>query len=331
MSSALLYLAICVMGYLAAIPLRKYKSKLGWFGKAQTVSVLCLVFAMGIRVGANEEVVKNLDTYGLIALVFTVIVLIFSIIAIHFARRLIGLDRYGHAKALPAAAGGTGDPADSAAAAKDSPGSRSIDKMTVMILISVCIGILSGYFYFLKTFGVEQVSEASSLAITVCLCILLVFIGLDLGLDGKVFSDIRRVGIKILLLPISVIVGTLVGAAACALFLPLALNESLAVGGGMAWYSLGAGILMDAGYEIAGAISFMHNIMRELLGIIFVPIIAKKTGYVESLALPASTCMDVCLPIVENSTNPATTVYSFITGFIVSMSVPFTVPLFLAL
>ena len=45
----------------------------------------------------------------------------------------------------------------------------------------------------------------------------------------------------------------------------------------MAWYSLGAGILMDAGYEIAGAISFMHNIMRELLGIIFVPIIAKKT------------------------------------------------------
>ena len=88
---------------------------------------------------------------------------------------------------------------------------------------------------------------------------------------------------------------------------------------------------MDAGYEAAGAISFMHNLMRELFAIVFVPIIAKRFGYVEALGIPASVGMDVCLPLVEQSTTGTTTVYSFITGFMLSMSVPFLVPFFLAL
>ena len=340
MSSALLYLAICVLGYIIAIPLRKHKDRLGWFGKAQTVSVLFLVFSMGVRVGSNKEVVRNLDSYGLYSLIFTIVVLIFSLIAVHFARKLIGLDRYGLAKASAGYADGPDSP-DSL----ESPNgpeqshpdgraervSRGIDKMTVMILISVTLGITSGFFIFMRAFGQAEVASASSLAISAGLCVLLVFVGLDLGLEGKVFADIKRVGLKILIIPFALMFGTLVGSVLCVFILPLALNESLAVGGGFAWYSLAAGIIMDAGYEAAGAISFMHNIMRELCGIIFVPLIAKRIGYVECLSLPASTCMDVCLPIVEQSTNSSTTVYSFITGFVTSMSVPFLVPLLLAL
>ena len=331
MSTAIIYPCICLLGYIAAIPLRKYKSKLGWFGTAQTVSVLCLVFAMGIRVGANEEVVRNLDTYGLYSLIFTLVVLICSIIAIHFARKLIGLDRYGIAKskaAKPAAA-----EAELPAEAEHAPSGISVifDKMTMMILLSVAAGICSGYFYFMKNYTFEQVSAGSSLAITIGLVVLLIFVGLDLGLDGQVFSNIKRVGFKVLILPLAVAVGTLVGALVCAIVLPLALNESLAIGSGFAWYSLGAGIIMDAGFEVAGAISFLHNVMRELFAIVFIPFVAKKIGYVEALGLPASVGMDVCLPIVEHSTNGSTTVYSFITGFSLSMSVPFLVPFFLAL
>ncbi len=355
MSSAIIYPCICLVCYLIAIPLRKYKEKLGWFGKAQTISVLCLVFAMGIRVGANEEVVHNLDTYGLYSLIFTIVVLVFSVIAIHFARKIIGLDRQGLAKArdgrAPANGGAPADGAsvdgaaardgasvdrvDDAAAGDGKPAptglSSIFDKMTIMILISVAAGLCSGYFYFLKHYDFEQVSAGSSLAISIGLIILLIFVGLDLGLEGNVVSNIRQVGFKVLILPVSVAIGTLFGALLCAIFLPLAVNESLAIGSGFAWYSLGAGIIMDAGFEVAGAISFLHNVMRELFSIVFVPFVAKKFGYAECLGLPASVGMDVCLPIVEQSTNGATTVYSFINGFTLSMSVPFLVPLFLSI
>lgn len=363
MSSAIIYPCICLVCYLIAIPLRKYKEKLGWFGKAQTISVLCLVFAMGIRVGANEEVVHNLDTYGLYSLIFTIVVLVFSVIAIHFARKIIGLDRQGLAKARRGQsqqAGGDGasvdgaaardgasvdgaaardgasvDRVDDAAAGDGKPAptglSSIFDKMTIMILISVAAGLCSGYFYFLKHYDFEQVSAGSSLAISIGLIILLIFVGLDLGLEGNVVSNIRQVGFKVLILPVSVAIGTLFGALLCAIFLPLAVNESLAIGSGFAWYSLGAGIIMDAGFEVAGAISFLHNVMRELFSIVFVPFVAKKFGYAECLGLPASVGMDVCLPIVEQSTNGATTVYSFINGFTLSMSVPFLVPLFLSI
>ncbi len=333
MSSAILYLSICIAGYLCAIPLRKYKDKLKWFGTAQLVSVLCVVFIMGVRVGSNQQVIRDLGTYGVIALVFTIVVVACSIIAVHFARRIIGLDRHGLARAKAPADVEAQAAIDVAEANADAGAekSRGIDKMTICILISVTIGILSGYFYFYKNFTFEQIVSASSLGITVILCILLVFVGLDLGLEGQVVANIKKVGLKILIIPLSVAVGTIVGAIICALFLPLAINESTAIGTGFAWYSLGAAIIMDAGYEAAGAISFMHNLMRELFAIVFVPIIAKRFGYVEALGIPASVGMDVCLPIVEQSTNGTTTVYSFITGFTLSMSVPFLVPFFLAL
>ena len=344
MSTAVLYLSICVAGYLCAIPLRKHKDKLAWFGTAQLVAVLCVVFVMGVRVGSNQQVIRDLGTYGVIALVFTIVVVGCSIIAVHIARRIIGLDRYGIAKARANAkagnaAGETDDEIEAQAAADVAEAnadagaekSRSVDKMTIFILISVTIGILGGYFYFYKNFTFDQIVAASSLGITVILCILLAFVGLDLGLEGQVIANIKKVGVKILIIPLAVAVGTIVGAIVCSLFLPLAFNESTAIGTGFAWYSLGAAIIMDAGYEAAGAISFMHNLMRELFAIVFVPIIAKRIGYVEALGIPASVGMDVCLPIVEQSTNGTTTVYSFITGFMLSMSVPFLVPFFLAL
>lgn len=343
MGSALLYLGICITGYLVAIPLRKYKAKLKWFGTAQLIAVVGLVFAMGVRVGANEEIVRNLDAYGLYAAVFTAVTLAGSVAAIYLARRLIGLDRHGLARgaagAEAAAGTDTATGADTAAGAdtgrtQSDAGTKNppvLDKMTIFILSSVCAGIFSGYFYFLKAYGFEEVSAGSSLAITIGLCILLSFVGLDLGLEGQVIDNLRRVGLKILILPVAVAAGTLAGALVCSLFLPLAANESLAVGAGFAWYSLGAAVIMDAGYEAAGAISFMHNVMRELCAVVFIPLIARKIGYVESISLPGSTGMDVCLPIVEQSTNGTVAVYSFLTGFVLSMSVPFLVPFFLSL
>ena len=84
---------------------------------------------------------------------------------------------------------------------------------------------------------------------------------------------------------------------------------------------------MEAGYLTASAVSFLHNVMRELLSIVFIPLIAKKIGYIETTGMPGAAAMDVCLPIVEKSTRSDIAVYSFVSGVVLSILVPVFVPL----
>lgn len=334
MSDIVLYLGITIVGYIIGSKLRNIKDKLTWTGKVQTVAITLLVFVMGLRIGANKEVVDKLDSIGLYAFVFTVVVMITTVIAITIARKILGIDRYGLMKDSTVneeiseesvevdeiesiGVGGVTD-------AKP----RKIDPMTIIIVISVTLGILAGVFIFGKIVSDFNVfNDYCSLAIKIGLCTLLIFVGMDLGLDGKIVENFRKVGIRIMAIPGAAIIGTLAGSALCMLFLPLSLRESLAIGAGFGWYSLAPGIIMDKGFLMAGAISFMHNVMRELLAIISIPFVAKHVGYVECCGLPGASAMDVCLPIVERATSSNTAVYSFVSGVTLSIAVPIMVPL----
>ena len=86
-------------------------------------------------------------------------------------------------------------------------------------------------------------------------------------------------------------------------------------------------MILQAGYPVASAISFLHNVIREIAGIIGIPFIAQKIGYVEACAVPGVAAMDVCMPIVERSAREDTVVYSFGIGLLMCLSVPIIVPL----
>ena len=318
-----MYLSFCVVGYVIGIPLRKVKDKLGWVGTAQSASVIALVFIMGIRIGSNEQIVGNLGSYGIYSAIYTLVILFMSALAVSIVRRFLKMNRYGLVVKTAEVSASKGEQKEKQAGGK-------IDKMTLLIVGGVVAGILAGYFVCGMIFTNEAAFEAGlSLAITIGLCVLLIFVGLDLGIEGQVINNFKNAGLRILALPVAVALGTMAGAAVCSVLLPVSMGESLAIGCGFGWYSLGAGILMDAGYMTAGAISFMHNVMREVFSIILVPIVARYVGYVEAIALPGAPGMDVCLPIVERSTSGTVAVYSFISGLALSLSVAFLVPLFL--
>ena len=323
MSDVIMYLSFCVVGYVLGIPLRKVKNKLGWVGTAQSASVIALVFIMGIRIGSNEQIVGNLGSYGIYSAIYTLVILFMSALAVSIVRRFLKMDRYGLVVKPAELSVCEGEQKEKQAGGK-------IDKMTLLIVGGVVAGILAGYFVCGMIFTNEAAFEAGlSLAITIGLCVLLIFVGLDLGIEGQVINNFKNAGLRILVLPVAVALGTMAGAVICSVLLPVSMGESLAIGCGFGWYSLGAGILMDAGYMTAGAISFMHNVMREVFSIILVPIVARYVGYVEAIALPGAPGMDVCLPIVERSTSGTVAVYSFISGLALSLSVAFLVPLFL--
>ena len=86
-------------------------------------------------------------------------------------------------------------------------------------------------------------------------------------------------------------------------------------------------MLTEAGFAVAGAVSFMHNVIRETLGIVLIPIAAKKIGYLECTSIPGVAAMDVCLSIVERSCRAETVVYSFCTGALMCVCVPVVVTL----
>ncbi len=324
MSDVIMYLSFCVVGYVIGIPLRKIKDRLAWVGTAQSASVIALVFIMGVRIGSNEQIVGNLGSYGLYSAIYTLVILFMSALAVSIVRRLLKMNRYGLVVKST-------EKVDSAEEQRSSEqGGSKIDKMTLLIVGGVIAGILVGYFVCGTVFTNEAAFEAGlSLAITVGLCVLLIFVGLDLGLEGQVINNFKNAGLRILAIPVAIALGTMAGAVICSVLLPVSLGESLAIGCGFGWYSLGAGIIMDAGYMTAGAISFMHNVMREVFSIILVPIVARYVGHMEAIALPGAPGMDVCLPIVERSTSGTVAVYSFISGLALSLSVALLVPLFL--
>ncbi len=191
--------------------------------------------------------------------------------------------------------------------------------MMKIVIGSVATGILAGLYVLPSAW-----QSATDDILTVGLCLLLFFVGVDIGREGKALQDIKKVGIKILLLPIATILGSYAGALVASLLLPISTIEGLLISSGFGWYSLAPIMIAEKSAELS-AIAFLHNVFRELFGIILIPFVAQYIGYVETVSLPGAAAMDVCLPVVEKATNGTVAIYSFISGLFISIFVPLSV------
>lgn len=328
MSDLVLYLGITCVGYFLGSKLRHKQGNMQWTSKVQTVAMILLILGMGMRMGANEQVTQNLDTIGLSALLMTVFTMGFTVLCIKLTRTLLGMDRYGYLKGQKqketlTETGCSNDDTEN--------GNHGMSRMTLIILGSVSAGMLIGYFLIRDIFALNMgvFEQGVGIAIKIGLCVLLIFVGLDLGIEGNVVSDIKQVGIRVFLFPAATAVGTLTGGILAGLLLGLGVQKGLAISAGFGWYTMAPGIIMEAGYVTESAISFLHNVMRELFSILTVPIVAAKVGYLEAAAMPGSSGMDICLPIVEKATRSEIVVYAFISGVSVTILVPILVPIFI--
>lgn len=88
-----LYLGMVVVGYPIGAIFRKKNIKIKGIGTVETVTIAFLVFMMGARIGANDEVVKSLHTIGLEAFALVVLAFIGSVFCISVLRRVLGYDK----------------------------------------------------------------------------------------------------------------------------------------------------------------------------------------------------------------------------------------------
>ncbi len=329
MTDLFIYLFATVLGYFLGAKLRNKKERLAWTGRVQTVALVILILLMGMRMGSNEEVTNNLGTIGVSAVFMTVVILAFCIFGLFLARRLMCFDRYGRLQNKKKSISSEAKTVDAEKASKADEKNENGGSTPLTIIFTVALGMVIGYFVIRRLFAgdIGVFDELCGIGITFGLSLLLVFIGLDLGLEGTLVENFRKVGLRIFVIPLVVVVSTLLGALVCSLFLSLSAKECMAIGAGFGWYTLAPGIIIENGYVTAGAVAFLHNVMRELFSIVFVPLVARRIGYIECVGMPGAAAMDVCLPIVERSTRSEIAVYSFVSGAVLSALVSVIVPI----
>jgi uncharacterized membrane protein YbjE (DUF340 family) len=177
--------------------------------------------------------------------------------------------------------------------------------MMYLILAALICGILSGYFI-LPMGIVENLDKIASFALN----LLILSVGIDLGLNKEVFYNIKKTGVKILLIPASIITGSLVGGLISSLIFGMPANEGLAISSGFGWYSLSGVILSNLSGAELGTISFLTNVFRELIAVLTISIIAEKLNHLTAIAPAGATSMDTTLPLISEATDSKTAVVS---------------------
>lgn len=303
------YLALLVLGAWTGSRRFVRSRSLEWLGAVQTVILLAIILALGVQLGANEEVTASLAAIGVSALLIALLAMTGSVLCLLLLRRFVlRLDRY-------AAAPGAEN--DAAAAEED----RADDRLTWYISAAVILG------YGLGRWLLPGAAAAGcGRVVTLGLDLMLFLIGLDLGRHGEALSSLKTVGLKPLLVPTAVVVGSLTFGALAGLVLPFTSRDTAAVAAGMGWYSLAPTILARHSLKLS-AMAFFANVLREILSILFIPSIARRLGFLECVAVAGATAMDTVMPVILSSTSRRITVYTFVSGLVCSLLVPVLIPL----
>ena len=317
--------------YIIAAKNRHREEKLAFVQKALMPVVYILVLIMGLRMGVNEQVTSNLGTIGIQSLIITVFAVVGSMLFITGVRKIMGMDKYGNLKVKTEQKVVIDDTAAKTPADEKQKLSKSDIQSTCIILGLVVVGMLAGYFIIAGMMPqiLDEFDVISGHSLTVFLCCLLFCVGFDLGMQGTVISSIKEVGVRALAFPFAAVIGSIIIGTVASMFFGFTMREGVAISAGFGWYTYAPTIIASAGSEfmVASAVSFMHNVIREVSGIVLIPILAKKIGYLEMTGIPGVAAMDVCMPIVERSCRHDTVVYSFAVGLLMCIVTSLLVPL----
>ena len=330
-----LYFCFMVAGYFIGSKLRDRKEQMGFVSVIMLFCVSLLVFIMGIKMGSNEEVINNLGTIGVQSVIISLILWTGSILGVVIMRKILGMNKYALTKEQQALMERTAkqEGTEETATGEQEEKKTSGDLMTILIIVFVILGLLAGYFIVRPYVADKETFELiSGNIMTAGLCLMMCSVGFDMGIEGTVVDYLKQAGIRVLLFPMAIILGTTAaGVVISLIFSDLSLAESLAIGYGFGWYTFAPISIANAGFIMASAIAFLSNVIRELGGIVLIPLLAKKLGYIEVATLPGVASMDVCLPIVEKATRQDIIVYSFVIGFSEGCLVPLLVNMALSL
>lgn len=194
--------------------------------------------------------------------------------------------------------------------------------MIWLAIVSLVLGVVCGQW----VFSGETVSLLDQVA-DVTLSLLMLSVGVSVGANRLVFRKLRENNLKLLVIPGAIIAASVLGGYLTGLLFGMEPHVSMAVASGLGWYSLSGVMLTElAGAEI-GALTFLSNVLREILSFLIIPTIAKYCNRYTAIAPAAATSEDTTLPMIMKCTDEEVAVVSVINGFLCSLAVPFLIEL----
>ena len=161
------------------------------------------------------------------------------------------------------------------------------------------------------------------------LCALMFSVGFSLGNDSDTLKRFRSINPRLVLLPLVTIIGTLVGSAFVSILLShRSLTDCLAVGSGFGYYSLSSIFITEYKGPELGTIALLSNISREIITLLFAPLLVKYFSKLAPISAGGATTMDTTLPIIARFSGQSFIIVAILHGFVVDLSVPFLVVLF---
>lgn len=190
------------------------------------------------------------------------------------------------------------------------------------ILLCFVLGLLVGQWGIIP----QPLGET---ALTWALYLLLLLAGMCIGFDVRNFSIVRNLGLRVVLLPVGILLGTALGALAAWAAInslqdtPISLRDSMAVASGFGYYSLSSVIIARFGDAPLGSVALIANITRELLTLLAAPLLVRFGGKLAPVATSAAAAMDTCLPVIARYSGEQYAILGMFSGMILSLSVPF--------
>lgn len=154
-------------------------------------------------------------------------------------------------------------------------------------------------------------------------------VGFSIGNDPQTIQRFRAINPRLAFLPIMTIIGTLAGTAAVSFLLPeRSATDCMAVGAGFGYYSLSSIFITEYKGAELGTIALLSNILREMMTLLFAPLMVRWFGNLAPISAGGATSMDTTLPIITRYTGNDYAVVSIFHGFLVDFTVPFLVTFF---
>jgi uncharacterized membrane protein YbjE (DUF340 family) len=195
--------------------------------------------------------------------------------------------------------------------------------MIKYILIALALGLVAGYIS--NNIGMMTITVIFSEHLyNLSLIVLLFFMGLLFGADKEAVANMKRTGIRILVFPFAIALGSILGGLVGGLILKLDLVASMGVCAGYGWYTL-AGPLAGQLFGVEwAALGFTVNFLREMTTIITISLTSKIDKYTP-IAMGGATAMDTTLPVIVRYCGQDTLIPAFSSGFTLTLMAPFTI------
>lgn len=160
---------------------------------------------------------------------------------------------------------------------------------------------------------------------------LMLFVGIQLGCDIDVLRKVLRLNFIVLLVPVCVIIGSLLGSGFISLILnEISLKESLAVGSGLGFYSMSSILITQLSGEKLGIVALLANSLREVMTVLLAPIFVRYFGNLAPVASGGATSMDVSLPVIQKYSGGDYVIVAIVNGLVLTLVAPLLIWLILS-